>query len=81
MVQNLIWSLGSIVEPSLYMDVVLFSSHSFRKHLRVRESEREAREQVQRARKENKCLILVPPPCQLLIIISSAFAVPIKLDQ
>ena len=54
MVQNLIWSLGSIVEPSLYMDVVLFSSHSFRKHLRVRESEREAREQVQRARKKNK---------------------------
>lgn len=52
MVLNLILSLGSIVEPSLYMDVVLFSSRSFRKHLRVRESEGEAREQVQRARKK-----------------------------
>ena len=52
MVVNLIMSLGSIVEPSLYMDVVLFSSRSFRKHLRVRESERETREQVERARKK-----------------------------
>ena len=54
MVLNLILSLGSIVtvEPSLYMDFVLFSSRSFRKHLRVRESERETREQEQRARKK-----------------------------
>lgn len=52
MVLNLILSLGSIVEPSLYMDVVLFSSRSFRKHLRVRESERETQEQEQRARKK-----------------------------
>ena len=60
------------------MDVVLFSSHSFRKHLQVRESELEAREQVQRARNKNKnkCLL-----SQLLIIISSGFALPIKLDQ
>ena len=52
MVLNLILSLGSIVEPSLYMDVVLFSSCSLRKHLQVRESKREAREQEQRARKK-----------------------------
>ena len=76
MVLNLILSLGSIVEPSLYMDVVLFSSRS----ASARERVWNARTRAESEKEKNKCLIS-PPPCQLLIIISSAFAVPIKLDQ
>ena len=74
---------GCHKNDSLYTDVVLFFFSFFSKTSasEATERERKIKNVCSHLWEKRRFILKVPPQCQRVLIITSAFAVPIKLDQ